>query len=43
MIASECEQYRLNQEHVSKIVTPIFEKVLIERAQKHNKLLTEFI
>lgn len=43
MIASEAETYRINQDHINKIINPIFEKVLIERNQKDNQRLTGWL
>ncbi len=36
MIAMECEKDRRIQSHISKIVMPIFEKVLIDQQRKEN-------
>ncbi len=43
MIAAEEDQYRRDQEHIGKIVGPIFEEAIIERNQKNNQRLGRWI
>lgn len=43
MIASECVTDRQIKKRVNEIVTPIFEKALIERARKLNQVLIKWL